>query len=133
MDEDSSTEQKTFDTRERVNISSAKSLNFCKIEIASGVVVVVVIVVVVVCFVLFLFFVVVVFCCPIICADLRGAALAPLVPASPTSGHTQGSFRIAAPPPEVHRRRRQIVGRLPSEGNTALLLSHFGTVQYCLL
>ena len=45
MDEDSSTEQKTFDTRERVNISSAKSLNFCKIGIASGVVVVVVVVV----------------------------------------------------------------------------------------
>ena len=45
-----------------------------------------------------------VFCCPINCADLRGTAPAPLVPASPTSGHTQGSFRIAAPPPEVHRK-----------------------------
>ena len=69
------------------------------------------------------------FCCPINCADLRGTAPAPLVPASLTSGHTQGSFRIAAPPPEVHRKWRQIVGRLPSEGNTALLLSHFGGVQ----
>ena len=69
-----------------------------------------------------------VFCCPIICADLRGTAPAPLVPASPTSGHTQGSFRIAAPPPEVHR-RREIVGRLPSEGYTALLPSQFGGVQ----
>ena len=43
-------------------------------------------------------------CCSINCADLRGTAPAPLVPASPTSGHTQGSFRIAAPPPEVHRK-----------------------------
>ena len=58
--------------------------------------------------------------CPIICADLRGTAPAPLVPAPPTFGHTQGSFSIAAPPPQVHRRRRQIVGGLPSEGNTAL-------------
>ena len=57
------------------------------------------------CFCFFCFvFVVVVFCFPIICADLRGTAPAPLVPASPTSGHTQGSFRIAAPPPEVHRK-----------------------------
>ena len=68
-------------------------------------------------------------CCPINCADLRGTAPAPLVPASLTSGHTQGSLRIAAPPPEVHRKWRQIVGRLPSERNTALLLSHFGGVQ----
>ena len=49
----------------------------------------------------------------------------PLIPASPTFGHTQGSFCIVAPPPEVHKRRRQIVGGLPFEGNTALLLSHF--------
>ena len=68
-------------------------------------------------------------CCPINCADLRGTAPALLVPASPTSGHTQGSFCIVALPPEVHRKWRQIVGRLPSEGNTALLLSHFGGVQ----
>ena len=45
-------------------------------------------------------------------------------PGIPTSGHAQDSFRIAAPPPEIHR-RRQIAGRLPSEGDTALLLSHF--------
>ena len=69
------------------------------------------------------------FCCPINCADLRGTAPVPLVLASLTSSHTQGSFRIAAPPPEVHRKWRQIAGRLPSEGNTALLLSHFGGVQ----
>ena len=74
------------------------------------------------------FFVFVFFPCPINCADLGGTAPAPLVPASPTSGHTQGSFRIAAPPPEVHR-RREIVGRLPSEGYTALLPSQFGGVQ----
>ena len=60
-----------------------------------------------------------------ICADLSGTAPAPLVPASPISGYTQGSFRIVAPPPEVHRKRRQIVGGLPSEGDTTLLLSHF--------
>ena len=52
-------------------------------------------------FSLFFFFF---FCCPINCADFRGTAPAPLVPASPTSGHTQGSFCIAAPPPEVHRK-----------------------------
>ena len=80
-------------------------------------------------FFFFLFFFFLFFCCPINCADFRGTAPAPLVPASPTSGHTQGSFCIAAPPPEVHRKWRQIVGRLPSEGNTALLLSHFGGVQ----
>ena len=49
---------------------------------------------------LFFFF----FCCPINCADLRGTAPAPLVLASLTSSHTQGSFHIAAPPPEVHRK-----------------------------
>ena len=39
------------------------------------------------------------FYCPIICADLRGTASMPLILASLTSGHTQGSFCIAAPPP----------------------------------
>ena len=34
-------------------------------------------------------------------------------PDIPTSGHTQDSFRITAPPPKVHMRRRQIVGGLP--------------------
>ena len=62
-----------------------------------------------------------VFCSPIICADLRGTAPMPLIPVSPIFGHTLGSFCIMAPPPEIHRRRRQIIGRLPSEGNTALL------------
>ena len=56
------------------------------------------------CGVFFLLFFSAFFCCPINCADLRGTAPAPLVPASLTSGHTQGSFRIAAPPPEVHRK-----------------------------
>ena len=35
-------------------------------------------------------------------------------PGIPAYGHTQDSLRIAAPIPEVHRRRRQIVGGLPS-------------------
>ena len=35
----------------------------------------------------------------IICADLGGTASVPLVLASPTSSHTQGSFRIVALPP----------------------------------
>ena len=56
-----------------------------------------------------------------------------LVPASPTSGHTQGSFRIVAPPSEIHGKWRQIVGGLPSEGDTALLPSHFGGVQQYLI
>ena len=43
------------------------------------------------------------------------------------------TFRIAALPPEKgHRRRRQIAGRLHSEGDTALLPSHFRGVQGCL-
>ena len=49
-------------------------------------------------------FLLLLFCCPINCADFRGTAPAPLVPASPTSGHTQGSFCIVAPPLEVHRK-----------------------------
>ena len=32
----------------------------------------------------------------------------------------------------LHRRRRQIVGRLSSEGDTALLPSHFGSIPWCL-
>ena len=80
-------------------------------------------------FVAFFFFFFLFFCCPIICANLRGTVPAPLILASPTSGHTQGSFHITAPPHEAHKRRRQIVVRLPSKGNTALLLSHFSGVQ----
>ena len=53
-------------------------------------------------------------------------------PGIPTSGHTQDSFRIVAPPTEVHRKWRQVVGGLPFEGDTALLLSHFGGVHWCL-
>ena len=61
-------------------------------------------------------------CCnPIICAYLRGAAPAPLVPASPPQATT-----------EVHRKWRQVVGGLPSEGDTALLPSNFGRVHWCL-
>ena len=59
-----------------------------------------------------------------LCRPQRHCSM-PLVPASPTFGHIQGSFCIVAPPPEVHRKRHQIVGGLPFEGNTALLLSHF--------
>ena len=53
-------------------------------------------------------------------------------PGVSTSGHTQDSFRIVAPPTEVHRKWRQGVGGLPSEGDTALLSSHFGGVHSCL-
>ena len=53
-------------------------------------------------------------------------------PGVPTSGHTQDSFGIVAPPPEVHRKWRQVVGGLPSERDTALLPSHFGGVHWCL-
>ena len=49
-----------------------------------------------------------------------------------TSIDIRGSFRIAALPPDVHCRRHQIVGWLPSEGVTSLLPSHFGGVQWCL-
>ena len=43
------------------------------------------------------------------------------------------TFRIAAlPPEEGHRKRHQIAGRLHSEGDTALLPSHFGGVQWYL-
>ena len=45
---------------------------------------------------------------------------------------TLNPFHIAVLPPEVHRKRRQIAGRLPSEGDPALLLSHFGGVRWCL-
>ena len=50
-------------------------------------------------------------------------------PGIPTSGHTQDSFRIVAPPTEVHRKRRQVVGGLPSEGDTALLPSDLGGIH----
>ena len=39
------------------------------------------------------------------------------------SEHTQNLFRIEALSPKIHSRRRQFVGRLPSEGYTALLLT----------
>ena len=52
-------------------------------------------------------------------------------PSIPTSGYTQGLFRIAAPPPEVHRRKHQVASGLPSEGDAAMLLSVFGSVQQC--
>lgn len=50
-------------------------------------------------------------------------------PSIPTSGYTQGLFRIAAPPPEVHRRRHQVASGLPSEGDAAMLLGLFSSVQ----
>ena len=48
------------------------------------------------------------FGCHIICADLRGSVLEPLVPA----------LLPPATPPEVHWRTRQIVGGLSSQGDT---------------
>ena len=53
-----------------------------------------------------------IFCCLHLCRPPK-----PLIPASPTSGHTQGSFCIVAPPLEVHRKWCQIIGGLPSEGD----------------
>ena len=50
-------------------------------------------------------------------------------PGIPTSDHNQDSFRIAVPIIEVHRKRCQTVGGLPSGGDTALLPSQFGSVQ----
>ena len=50
-------------------------------------------------------------------------------PSIPTSCYTQGLFRIAAPPPEVHRRRHQVTSGLPSEGDAAMLLGLFSSVQ----
>ena len=40
-------------------------------------------------------------------------------------------FILPAPPPKPHR-RCQIMGGLPSKGDTVLLLSHFSGVQRCL-
>ena len=70
----------------------------------------------------------VLFSCPIISADFRDPR-----PDIPNSGHIQEPFCSAALSPEVHRRRRQIFGSIPSEGDTALLPSHFGGVQQCCL
>ena len=66
-------------------------------------------------------------CCPTICTNLRGIApmlfiTACLLLATPP----QGSVHIAALLVDVHRRRHQIVGWLPSEGTPAVLLSDFG-------
>ena len=41
----------------------------------------------------------------------------------------QGPLCTATLPPEGHRRRRQITGRLLFEGDTALLPNGFGDVQ----
>ena len=54
------------------------------------------------------------------------------VPAGPGSLPAATSKTLSAAHPEVHRRRRQIVGGLPPEGDTALLPSHFGGVHLCL-
>lgn len=45
----------------------------------------------------------------------------------PNTSHTQGPFRIALLSQKGHRRRRQNVDWLPSEGDTALLPSHSGS------
>ena len=74
-------------------------------------------------------------CCwnPIICADLRGTAPAPLVSVSPPPATPKThSSSVVAPPAEVHRKWRQVVCGLSSEGDTALLLSHLGGVHWCL-
>ena len=49
-----------------------------------------------------------------------------------TSIQIQGSLRIAALPPQVHRGRRQIIGMLPSVGDTAHLPSRFDGARRCL-
>ena len=46
--------------------------------------------------------------------------------------HIHNLFCVVALLLKVERRWRQIIGRLPSEGNTVLLLNHFGSVQWCL-
>ena len=43
------------------------------------------------------------------------------------SGHTQDSFRIVVPPTEFHRKWRQVVIGLPSEGDTAVLVVNFSS------
>ena len=61
-------------------------------------------------------------------------------PGIPTSGHTQGSIRNRAPPPEIRRRRRQIVAEslqwcsvIPVLIHQAtLLLNHLTGIQWCL-
>ena len=54
----------------------------------------------------------------------------------PTSGHTQDRFHFAAPPPEVHSRRSQIVGGLVSKGDTYVLhcwrVTSVVFMQWCL-
>ena len=107
MDEDSGMEQKT---RQVYNFGKRNVFRLHLNESREG----------------FFFLSLFLFCC---CANLRGTAPTPLIPAPPTFSHTQGSFRIAAPPPEVHRRRRQIIGGLSSKGDITLLPSHFSGVQ----
>ena len=63
--------------------------------------------------------------CPITCADLHSTALMLLDPSNPISSHKQDLFCIMAPPPEVHRRRHQIAGGLPSKRDAVLLPRHF--------
>ena len=66
-------------------------------------------------------------CCPTIWTNLRGIAPMLFIQACLLLvTHTQGSVHIAALLLDVHRRRHQIVGGLPSKGDPALLLSDFG-------
>ena len=54
------------------------------------------------------------FAVPLFCADFDDVAPTSLLPAPPpTPSHIEGSFGIVALLPGVHRRRLQIVGRLP--------------------
>ena len=71
-------------------------------------------------------------CCPIVCADLRGTAPAPLVPASPPPAtpktHSASRPRPRGPQEETSDRWWAAIRRR----HTALLRSHFGGVRSCL-
>ena len=62
---------------------------------------------------------------PIICADL------PCCSSQHPHLWLYPGLILPAPPPKPHR-RCQIMGGLPSKGDTVLLLSHFSGVQRCL-
>ena len=71
-------------------------------------------------------------CFPIICAIFRGIAPTPPIPSHhPYLRPYPRPVPDHSPAARVHRRRHQIIGRQPSEGGSAMLLSQFG-VQRCL-
>ena len=55
----------------------------------------------------------------------RGVVPTPLVRTFLALYHLQDPFRIESLPPQVHKRRRQTAGRLPSEGDTACKTTSF--------